>query len=63
MLYFILLACTQSSIQDSAEELEEILFVSPDQEGPYDAGLHSFSFVRDRGRELSMADWYPAMKG
>ena len=47
VLYFILLACTQSSIQDSAEEQEEILFVSPDQEGPYDAGLHSFSFVSD----------------
>jgi predicted dienelactone hydrolase len=63
VLYVLLLACTEHSAVDSSAAPEEIPFVSPDEEGPYDAGLHSFSFVSDRGRELFVDVWYPAVRG
>lgn len=60
---FFVAACAEPLI-DSAqeEEVEETVFWSPDEEGPYDAGLHSFSFVSDRGRELFVDVWYPARR-
>ena len=56
-------SCTDS-VKDVSqeEELEERIFWAPDEEGPYDAGLHSFSFVSDRGRELFVDVWYPAQR-
>ena len=42
----LLIACTQQSTDTSdshAEESEPVLWV-PTEEGPYDAGLYSFSF-------------------
>ena len=63
MLFLFFIACTEP-VMDSApeKEQEEQLFWSPDEEGPYDAGLHSFSFVSDRGRELFVDVWYPAQR-
>ena len=64
-MFFLLLsmACTEP-ITDSSqdEEAEELVFWSPNEVGPYDAGLHSFSFVSDRGRELFVDVWYPARR-
>ena len=64
LFLFSAVACT-AQVKDSSQEEnveEEQLFWSPDEEGPYDAGLHSFSFVSDRGRELFVDVWYPARR-
>ena len=61
--FFFAVACTEPVIDSSQEEgNEELVFWSPDEEGLYDAGLHSFSFVSDRGRELFVDVWYPARR-
>ena len=57
-----LYACSQQDRIPDVPSTEEPVehFWAPDQPGPYDAGLHSFSFESPHGRSLHVDVWYPA---
>ena len=60
MLFIFLLACQPDTPQSMDSTPPEPVFWSPEQEGLFDAGLHSFSFESSHGRTLYVDVWYPA---
>ena len=63
-MHFFWFAC--AAPQSDLVVLEEDSLVeeywAPDEKGPYDAGLHSFSFMGAHDRFLSVDVWYPARR-
>ena len=64
-MYIFGFACISPSGDLAVKEADSALvetYVGPTEKGPYEAGLHSFSFVGAHERYLSVDVWYPATR-